>query len=139
MHNSLKTSISTHFSVVVSWLIIQMICVVPIFSQPSSTLAFKLNGHKYEIPEDYLVRAMEEQYENNLKQQLITDLEDFASDNGISSATVNVPQNILLWYTVDEEGTSDFIINVELDGDIKLNGVYDVCGEMCVLIIVNRE
>lgn len=86
------------------WLV-SILVFIPSIMFGTSTLAFKFNGHKYSIPEDYLVRAINEAYDQQ-RTDLQNSIQDYAISQGFTGVTVSIPENVNVSYT---EKYTDYI------------------------------
>jgi hypothetical protein len=81
-----------------------------------STFAFKLNGHKYNQPDDLMIRGIQEWFVvamDSLDIPALIDTLAVASELEINELTI--PKAVQVFYEVDASETYDFLINITID------------------------
>jgi hypothetical protein len=81
-----------------------------------STFAFIINGHKYNQPEDLMMRGIHEWFSGALDSLDIPSLLDtLAAANDLTINDINLPKNINVLYKIDESETYDLLTNITMD------------------------
>ncbi|MDZ7722855.1 MAG: hypothetical protein U5R06_08605 [candidate division KSB1 bacterium] len=89
-----------------------------------STFAFNINGHKHNMPEDLVQRAVQEWYEASFDSAaLIAHMDSLVSKfdlrYGLDVLEIRLPDSLMLLYLVDSSGTDMFSGRIILDA-VKL-------------------
>ncbi|MBC8184515.1 T9SS type A sorting domain-containing protein [candidate division KSB1 bacterium] len=93
------------------------LCVSAAFSaEDVSSFAFKMNGHKHNMEQDFVDRAVQEWYDVAMDSfDLTSFIDSLAQEYGLTITDFYLPEDIRLAYEVDSTGVNDFQGTVVLD------------------------
>ncbi|MFQ6607174.1 MAG: T9SS type A sorting domain-containing protein [Fidelibacterota bacterium] len=94
-------------------LLILLVCQL---SADPSTFAMRMNGHKHNMEEDFLDRAVQEWYDAFKDSlDLTTMMDSILLDAGLEITDFSQPEDATVFYLEDAVGEFDFIIGLSLD------------------------
>lgn len=102
--------------VVTIFIALSIFVSAPSSAQPVSTFAFKMNGHKQNMNENFVDRAIQEWYDSAMDSfDLTSFIDSLAQEYGLTISDFKAPEDIRLTYEVDSTETNDFMGIVVLD------------------------
>ncbi len=94
-------------------LLILLVCQL---SADPSTFAMRMNGHKHNMEEDYLDRAIQEWYDTFADSlDLSTMMDSMVQDAGLIITDFSQPDDATVIYAEDTSGVFDFVVGLSLD------------------------
>ncbi|MCH8012020.1 MAG: T9SS type A sorting domain-containing protein [Candidatus Marinimicrobia bacterium] len=88
-----------------------------ISTQELSTFAFRMNGHKHNMEEDFVDRAIQEGYDAAMDSiDFSAHVDSLEQNTSLIITGFTPPEDINVRYLVDTTGTNDFMWQISLDG-----------------------